>query len=371
MRNHLGRSLAVAVFALLMLPAYAKSDKLASEIAAKKTAILNYLAQLPAQKKSLVGVQVNEYEVYIKCTSADRLYAQTGKHPAILGLELMNSIAYPPYPSYLIDRALTQTAAGGLVTMSWHERNPVEVCQRGEFYECAKKAMNAQTFHAVLTPGTREHQLWLSDVRAMAKVLHKLRNDGVVVLFRPYHEMNGNWFWWGKQKEFPRLWDELYDELVVHEKLDNLIWVFSVDRDAHDAASYFPIRHKPDVVGTDMYDPDQNTPKYAKAHATLTALGGKAPFAITEVGLVPSAKVLNQINPAWVLLWGDDININWTWNGDCPVCNKPQQINTFFKLPRIVSLDELPPAIRQTISNHVVNPHPLHKPNPVCPAKLH
>ena len=56
-------------------------------------------------------MQVNEYEVYIDCTSADRLVEQTGKHAAIMGLEGMSAIAYPPYASYLIDRAVTQTAA--------------------------------------------------------------------------------------------------------------------------------------------------------------------------------------------------------------------------------------------------------------------
>lgn len=343
---------------------------MAAEISGKRAAILSYLAQLPAEKKSLVGVQINEYEVYIDCTSADRLYAQNGKRPAVIGLELMNAISYPPYPSYLIDRALTQSAAGGLVGMSWHERNPVEVCQRGEYYECAKKAMSPDTLRAVLTPGTRENKLWLADVRAMAKVLHRLRQEGVVVLFRPYHEMNGSWFWWGKQEQLPELWDALYEELVGREKLDNLIWVWSVDRDGQDAARYFPKRHKPDVVGTDMYEPDQNTPKYAKAHAALSALGGPAPFAITEVGLVPSAKVLDDINPSWVLLWGDHLNIDWTWNGDCPVCNKPEQVAAFFKLPRIVTLDEMPAAFRSAISKHIVNRNPLHKSNPMCPAKL-
>ena len=93
------------------LAAFALSPAAATDtIQAKRTAILQYLHQLPAQKKSLTGVQVNEYEVYIDCTSADRLFAQTGKHPALMGLELMNAIAYPPYPAYLIDRAVTQTA---------------------------------------------------------------------------------------------------------------------------------------------------------------------------------------------------------------------------------------------------------------------
>jgi hypothetical protein len=355
---------------LALSPTTGANKDLSAEIAGKRTAILSYLAQLPAQKKSMAGVQVNEYEVYIDCTSADRLAAETGKRPAIIGLELMNAIAYPPYSSYLIDRALTQSAAGGLVTMSWHQRNPVEVCQRGEYYECAKKSMSPETLRAVLTPGTRENKLWLADVRAMAKALHKLREEGVVVLLRPYHEMNGGWFWWGKQDALPELWDALYDELAVREKLDNLIWVWSADRDVPDAARYFPKRHKPDVAGTDMYEPDPDTPKFAKARAAISPLSGSAPFAITETGLAPGAKALDEVNPAWVLLWGDNINIAWTWNGDCPTCNKPEQVAAFFKLPRILTLDELPPAFRETVSRHVANKTPLHKANPVCPAKL-
>lgn len=342
----------------------------AGEIQGKKSAILSYLAELPGQKKTLSGVQVNEYEVYIDCTSADRVRAQTGKVPAVLGLELMNAIAYPPYPSYLIDRALTQTAAGGLVTISWHERNPVEVCQRGEYFECAKKAMSPDTLRAVLTPGTPENKLWRADVHAMAKTLHALREAGVVVLFRPYHEMNGGWFWWGKQDALPELWDALYDELVGREKLDNLIWVWSVDREAPDAARYFPKRHKPDVVGTDMYEPDPDTAKFSKARANVGALAKTAPFAFTEVGLAPGSKTLDELNPVYVLLWGDMLNVGWSWNGDCPTCNKPEQVAAFFKLPRIVTLDELPPAFRATVSKHVTNDKPLHKSNPICPAKL-
>jgi mannan endo-1,4-beta-mannosidase len=340
-------------------------------IQAKRSAILEYVRELQQRKKTLSGVQVNEYEVYIDCTSVDRVVEQTGTRPAIMGLELMNAIAYPPYAAYLTDRALTQTAAGGLVTMSWHERNPVEICQRGEFFDCVRKPMTADTFRAVLTKGTQEHRLWLADVDAMAKVLANLRARGVVVLFRPYHEMNREYFWWGKQDAFPELWDALYDELTVRHKLDNLIWVWSIDRDTPDAKPYFPLRHKPDVVGTDMYELDPGTPKFVAARANVTAAGGSAPFAITEVGLAPTGKVLDDVNPAWVLLWGDDLNADWAWNNNCPGCNKPEQVAAFFKLDRIVTLDEIPAKLRATLAAGVVNKHPLHRKNPFCPAKLH
>lgn len=357
--------------ALLLTPSLAApKDPIAADLKGKKSAILTYLAQLPSQKKTLSGTQVNEYEVYIDCTSADRLKEISGKRPAVLGLELMNAMAYPPYASYLVDRALTQTQAGGLVTMSWHERNPVEVCVRGEYFECSQKAMTAETLRAVLTPGTHERKLWTDDVHAMAKVLHKLRDKGVVVIFRPYHEMNGGWFWWGKQDALGELWDALYEELTVKEKLDNLIWAFSIDREAPDAARYFPKKHKPDLVGTDMYEPDPATPKFAGAKTILAKLAPTTPFAFTEVGLAPTQKVVDELNPAYVLLWGDNLNIGWTKDGNCPSCNKPEAVSTFMNLPRVVSLGELPQAFRSTISKGVTNPAPLHKPNPICPSKL-
>jgi len=360
--------IAAACIALLSMTVGA----VAASIPAKRNAILGYLHDLLAQKQSLIGVQVNEYEVYLDCTSADRLFQQTGEGPAVLGLELMNAIAYPPYAPYLTDRALTQTAAGGLVEMSWHQRNPVEVCPRGEFFECAKKPMTDDTLNAVLTKGTPEHRLWLADVDAVARVLDNLRARGIVVLFRPYHEMNGGWFWWGKKAAYPQLWDALYDELAVRHKLDNLIWVWSGDRDVPDAKTYFPLRHKPDVVGIDVYENDPDSPKYAAGRANATSLGGSAPFVLAEVGIIPSRKVLDDVNPAWVLLWGGEyLNAAWAWDNHCTGCNQPERVAEFVKLDRTLSLDQMPAALRSTLSAGVVNPHPLHRKNSSCPAKLH
>jgi Glycosyl hydrolase family 26 len=342
-----------------------------SAIQAKRSAILAYLHKLQNDRQTLTGVQVNEYEAYIDCTSADRMFAMTGTRPAIMGLELMNVIAYPPYESYITDRALTQMAAGGLVTMSWHERNPVEVCTRGEAYECAKKAMSADTLRAVLTKGTPENKLWLADVDKVGAVLGRLRDRGIVVLFRPYHEMNGGWFWWGKKEAYPQLWDALYEELAVRRKLDNLIWVWSADRDVPDAPQYFPRRHKPDIVGIDVYESDPDSPKYAAGRANVTALGGSAPFVVAEVGLFPSEKIVDSINPAWVLSWGEEyLNSDWSPDGTCTQCNTPEQALAFLKLKRMVPLEKIPPEVRAAISAGVTNDHPLHKANPFCPSKL-
>ncbi|MES1201433.1 MAG: glycosyl hydrolase [Pseudomonadota bacterium] len=353
------------LFALSAPPAHAQS------LAVKRDQVLTYLHALETRHQTLTGVQVNEYEVYITCTSFDRVTNQIGARPAIMGLELMDAIEYPPYRDYLTDRALAQTSMGGLVTMSWHHRNPTEVCPRGEYYECAKKPITAETLHAMLTPGTREHQLWLADVNAIGDLLADWKRRGIVVLFRPYHEMNGDWFWWGQKDQYPDLWDALYDELAVRRGLDNLIWVWSGDRETPNAERYFPHRHHPDVVGTDVYENDGDSPKYAAGRASVTRLAGNASFALTEVGMTPSAQTLDATNPAWVLLWGGEyLNAEWAWNNACAYCNSADRVAQFFAQPRTLTLNEMPADVRRQISARVERGRALRPDNPTCAARL-
>jgi mannan endo-1,4-beta-mannosidase len=364
------RTILASALAALALSACA-AEPAAAETGAKRAAVLTYLRDLEASHRTLAGVQVNEYEVYIDCTSYERVAQQVGARPALLGLELMNAIAYPPYPRYLTDRALEQESQGGLVTMSWHHRNPVEVCPRGEYYECAKKTMSAETLHAMLTPGTREHDLWLADVNRIGALLADWKARGLVVLFRPYHEMNGNWFWWGQQDEYPALWDALYEELAVKRGLDNLIWVWSGDRETPNAARYAPRAHAPDVAGIDVYENDVDSPKYAAGRASVMGQAPHAAFAFTEVGKIPSEAVFDAQNPAWVLLWGGEyLNGEWAWNNQCEGCNTAAEVAQFFARPRTLTLDEMPAALRATLSAGVSYRPGLHAAHPSCPARL-
>lgn len=344
----------------------------AAAFAAKKQAALSYIRSLEPAHKTLSGVQVNEFEVYLDCDSADRLEQTTGHRPAILGLELMNAIAVAPYGDYVFDRAVRQSQSGGLVTLTWHERNPVEVCIRGEYFDCTQKPMSEDTLKAVLTPGSKANTLWLADVDAIAVQLKRLREAGVVVLFRPYHEMNGGWFWWGKKDGYPQLWDALYDRLVQYHHLDNLIWVWGSDRDTPDAARYVPVRHKPDVAGIDVYETDRFSPKYAAGRKNLSdVFGARMPFAVTEVGVLPEKPVLDAINPAWVLLWGGEyLNRDLVMRDPCPNCNAAGNIAAFMAYDRTVSLDGLPPALRKVLADAVHNDTPLPRKAAVCPVKL-
>lgn len=337
-------------------------------IAAKKAAILAYIDSLPAAHKTLSGVQVDEFEVYLPCNSADRIALGTGKHTALMGLELMGAIAFPPYKTYLIDRAEEQTMAGGLVTMSWHERNPSRLCVRGEFFDCTQSKMTPEVLKEVLTPGTRAHAHWKADVDAIAQIFHTLAKKGVVVLFRPYHEMNGEWFWWGQKDLYPQLWDALYEEMAA-QHVDNVIWVWSGDREVNDVARYVPVKHKPDVAGIDVYESDHNSPKFTTGRTNVSgAFGAHVPFAITEVGALPSKEMLDKINPAWMLIWGEsyvDKRLVMK-DGTCPDCNDFSRVADFMKNPRTLARKDLPAKLRAIISDGVKRDHPTRPAHPVC-----
>jgi mannan endo-1,4-beta-mannosidase len=354
------------VSTLLLLAGAAAAASESAEM--RKEAILEYFSVLRAEKRFVAGTQVNEYEVSLTCDSMDRLVAMTGEEQAVLGLELMFAQSYPHYEAALLTHAVEHTKRGGLVTLAWHQRNPLRVCPRGEFYDCSKTPMSEEELERLLTPGTQEHALWLADVDAAASTLHRFEEAGVVVLFRPYHEMNGDWFWWGNKEAYPKLWDALVDALEVKSGLSNIIWVWSGDRGIENAEQYWPEKFRPDIVGTDVYENSGDAREYRDGARALTALAPQLPFGFTEVGRAPSSGTLAETNPSLVLVWGGEyLNADWAQRAECPGCNSAKETKAFFSHDNAVSLNEIPAVVRQTIAGGEPLPDPA---RPFCPAVL-
>lgn len=101
-----------------------------------------------------------------------------------------------------------------------------------------------------LVEGTWENEIWKRDMTALKKYLTLLKEAGIPVLWRPFHEASGQWFWWGKDADtFKKLWLEMFGELNA-AGLDNLIWVWTScgkDNDWYPGDAYV------DVVARDLY----------------------------------------------------------------------------------------------------------------------
>ena len=358
----------LAISAGLFSPAGASVDAPAPSMEARKQALLDYLSALRAEGGFIAGTQVNEYEVSIACDSMDRLVAMTGEEQAVLGLELMFAQSYPHYEDALIAHARAHAERGGVVTLAWHQRNPLRVCPRGEFYDCSKTPMSAAALTRMLTPGTPEHGLWLADVDAAAATLRRFQEAGIIVLFRPYHEMNGGWFWWGDKDAYPQLWDALFDAMENRHGLENIIWVWSGDRAIRNARRYWPEKHPPDATGTDVYENRADAREYYAGARAAAKLAPGLPFGFTEVGRAPSDRVLRRTRPAWVLIWGGEyLNADWAQADGCAGCNSAGETRAFFQHDGAVSLNDMPMEVRRLIAGGAPSPDPE---RPACPASL-
>lgn len=224
--------------------------------------------------------------------------------------------SYLSRPS-IVDEAIKQHKMGSIITLCWHGVPPTAeepitfTPQSGvdpEMVASVQGKLQDQQFKDILTPGTALHTKWMAQVDEIAKYLKQLQDAKVPVLWRPYHEMNGDWFWWGgihKGKyTTERLYRQIFDRLVHHHKLNNLVWVWSVDRTSglptRAYKKYYPGNEYLDVVALDVYGSDYKQTYYDQ----LKELANGKPMALAEVGIPPSLEVLKtQPNWAFYVIW--------------------------------------------------------------------
>ena len=242
-----------------------------------------------------------------------------GKTPVIFGSDWGHAKA-GDYDSYLarpdiVQEAIRQHQLGAIVALCWHAVPPTAdepITFRQLPGSDPKQLKSVQgsllydQFRDVLTPGTALYNHWCAQVDAVAVFLKQLQDAHVPVLWRPYHEMNGDWFWWGHrtgQYSTIALYRQLFDRLVNHHHLNNLVWVWSVDRPSRagmEHAAFFPGLEYVDVLSLDVYGND-----FAQAYYdSLVSLSQGKPIALAEVGNPPSPDIL-RAQPRWTyyMIW--------------------------------------------------------------------
>ena len=239
--------------------------------------------------------------------------AYIGKAPAIWSIDYGFAKAGDK-DSYLVraatvEEAKRQNKMGAIITMCWHAVPPT-ANEPVTFRPLRGADTNAlasvqgrltdQQFKDVLTPGTALNQHWTAQIDTIAYYLKQLQKARVAILFRPYHEMNGSWFWWGgRTGEYSTqaLYRQLFDRLVNYHKLNNLIWVWSVDRPTKpgmEFSNFYPGNKYLDILALDVYGSDFKQDYYDK----LNALSQGKPITLGEVGSPPTPEILNN-QPKW------------------------------------------------------------------------
>ena len=256
-------------------------------------AVLHFLSELPKLdgKRVLSGQNVGSANM-TAVTGFDKYFVvmgkQTGHRPAILGVDY-GSEEFSPFKISEINKIIiAHWRAGGLVTISIHPRNP---WTGGGLKE---RDQGGSEYLDVVKAGTDANRRWMADLKVIADGLTELRDAGVIVLWRPLHEMNGDFYWWSSGKdsgwastqEFTQLWRYTFEHLSNARHLNNLLWVYSTNTQQNDKVRptdyYYPGDDVVDIVGIDSYANSLDPIAGMSGYDRLIALG--KPFAITEVG---------------------------------------------------------------------------------------
>ncbi len=240
------------------------------------SAILGYFQELLASPDlKLVSGQFCNFGSGAKLEAAEKIFQATGRWPALI------SVDYADFKSNWLDPHTTNRLlldywhAGGLVSVSAHLNNPARPGGGGLRDQGLKLA-------DMLADGTPVHERWMRQLDDLATGLQELQAAGVVVLWRPFHEMNGGWFWWGAQEPatFIKAWRQMFDYFTQNKGLHNLLWVYSPNKGSH-TADYYPGDGYADLVGLDAYT-DNINPGNIPGYPELARL--TKPFGFTEYG---------------------------------------------------------------------------------------
>lgn len=284
----------------------------------------------------------------------------TGSHPGVIGCDISGfsgrSIAEIEKAKQELAKNVIDTYnRGGVSTVSWHFPNPVS---KGGFYWVDSVSLPAVKY---IIPGGKAHHMYKEILQDVADWAHRIKGKNgelVPVIFRPYHEFDGGWFWWGKphctKDEFVSLWkftiSYLRDSLDVH----NFIYAFSPDNRFNNEADFldrYPGDAWVDMVGVDNYG-DMGRDGYAldKAAQKLKIISdfairtGKL-AAFTETGLesIPNptwwtesllkTMQAHKTELCYVLVWRNDTKSETHYYAPIPGHISEKDFIKFYNLP--------------------------------------
>ena len=300
--------------------------------------VLQYFAGIEG-KGTLTGqhTQTMEQEELVKIQEV------TGKLPALCGFELL---AYSPnirldtgdeecVTEVLKNRGTLEKAwewaeKGGLITFTWHWFSPMG--GRDKSFFSKNTDFNARE---ALKEGTPENVAMCHDLDVMASLLQPFCEKHVPILWRPFHESEGEWFWWGAKgpavaKELFRFMYHYYTEKY---HLDNLIWVWNSPLPEGYVGDEYC-----DIITRDIYPPAYAYGDFKDKYDELVKITkAEKGVALGENGILPDGAALAASQVPW--LW------YMTWSGGFVLTeefNEYEALNRLYHHEHAITLDKLP-----------------------------
>ncbi|MGN0729166.1 glycosyl hydrolase [Treponema sp.] len=279
-------------------------------------ALLSYFAEISG-KKIITG----QHTQTVPMEEISYIKSVTGKEPKLRGFELLS---YSPNINYSDSdiECLTEVEENrntaeialkwakensGILTFTFHWFSPLG--GHGKSFYAENTDFDASR---IFQEGTEERSCFFRDMDVIAELLKKF--EGIPILWRPFHECYGDWFWWGAKGPVvaSRLYSLMFDYYTNFHKLDNLLWVWNCN-----VKEAYPGDDKVDVVSIDVYRQQYEPTDYSREYRSLCEGSSKNKVcALAEVGYIPDVSLLEQTHIPWAyyMTWSKEFCIGEKYN---------------------------------------------------------
>lgn len=275
----------------------------------------------------------------------DHIEKVTGKQPAIRGIDFLFYNTSVPYFDDAPERVIAwYKDKGGIPTVSFHWNVPTDGPDSKDtaFYVESTGNTPFTTFSITkaLTEGTWEHDKIDADIKLLAEQFKKIQDANVPVIFRPLHEAEGAWFWWGAEgpEACKKLYWYLWDKLTNEYGINNIIWTWTSSTYAS-SKDWYPGDEYVDLIGCDKYNAVNYQPNTSAVAATFYSLvaqtKGQKMVCMSENDTIPSLDNLENTKAAWLYFC--------PWYGNYLTdLNSDEELSKIYNSDYCITLDELP-----------------------------
>ncbi|MCD8044663.1 MAG: beta-mannosidase [Tannerellaceae bacterium] len=247
-----------------------------------------------------------------------------GAYPAVMSFDLghietgehqnLDKVPFQTIRTHIIEHY----QRGGMISLSWHPRNPLT---GGDSWD-----VTDTTVVASILPGGKNHDLFTGWLDSVATFINSLKTAGgtpIPILFRPWHEHTGSWFWWGQKlcstRQYKELWHLTYQQLQK-KQVKNILYAYSPGMESGNVAEYlerYPGDQIIDLLGIDIYQYERSEYiRELEKSLTILSEAGRMhdkPIAITETGFeaIPDScwwtgtllPIVEKYPLSYVLVW--------------------------------------------------------------------
>lgn len=280
--------------------------------------VLKYLYEIPSrQERKLLsghlagGAVSREVDMkvcenyYFKWDEFEYLEAQTGEVPAVMCVDLAagffesdNPLETQVFLDDCQEGMVRHWKEGGLLMATTHCMNPAKLYHRGGG---VRDYINIKQIY---TPGNEYFDNYRVIMDKWAKLFRDLAEEDIVVIWRPYNEINHADKWWCKQSpaEFIELWKYTFNYFTRERELNNLLWQWDAQTNHGKdlLMDYYPGDEYVDIVGVSVYTNEDAQGPSAREHPYPEKV-----FSLAEIG----PKALIGGKDGWEIIQRD---YDWT-----------------------------------------------------------